>query len=79
MLKRRYVTPTDAGSKIAWSVEDVQGQPVYRSRAFIPGRVGDNPVYANDPKYIATLMALPDRKRKYLLGGSWDDPEICGV
>ena len=74
-LKKRYVTPTNGGQQIAWSVEVVNGQPVYRSRAFIPGRVWDNPVYANDPKYIATLMALPDRKRKYLLGGSWDDPE----
>lgn len=75
MLKRRFVTPTGEGKAIAWSWERVKGELVFTSRAFIPGTVWDNPVYANDPKYIATLMALPQRKRKYLLDGSWEDPE----
>lgn len=78
-LKRRYVVPTLGGQQVAFvdvtvTMPDGTTQTVLRSRAFIPGTVYDNPVYANDPHYLATLHALPERQRKYLLDGSWDDP-----
>lgn len=79
-LKKRYVTPTEKGEKIAWARltltrPDGSQFSEWRSRAFVPGTVWDNPTYANDAKYLATLMALPLRQRKYLLDGSWDDPQ----
>ena len=77
-LKRRYVVPTLNGAQIAWTavrvVLDGREQTLTRSRAFVPGTVYDNPVYATDPNYLATLHNLPERQRKYLLDGSWDDP-----
>lgn len=41
------------------------------TRRFIPARVTDNPIYANDVKYMATLRSLPQRKRQQLLEGQW--------
>lgn len=41
------------------------------TRRFIPARVTDNPIYANDEKYMATLRSLPHRQRQQLLGGKW--------
>lgn len=73
-LKRRYVVPTLNGQQLAWTAIDIGGQVVYRSKAFIPGTVYDNPVYAKDPNYLATLHSLPERTRRYLLDGSWEDP-----
>jgi hypothetical protein len=48
------------------------GQIETVTRQFVPGRVTDNPIYANDPKYMARLMSLPDRLRRCLLDGDWD-------
>jgi hypothetical protein len=42
-----------------------------RTRRFIPGTVLDNPIYASDPLYLATLMTLPETLRKQLLFGDW--------
>jgi phage terminase large subunit len=39
---------------------------------FIRARVTDNPVYANDPNYMATLNSLPKGLRDAMLDGSWD-------
>lgn len=41
------------------------------TRRFIPGRVSDNPIYANDAQYMARLRSLPQRQRDQLLGGKW--------
>lgn len=41
------------------------------TRRFIPGRVTDNPIYANDKKYMATLRSLPKRQREQKLEGKW--------
>lgn len=41
-------------------------------RIFMPGRVSDNPIYANDRAYIGTLMALPPMIRRAWLDGDWD-------
>lgn len=78
-LKKRFVVPTLNGQRVAFApveITDGNGRTskVLRSRAYIFGTVHDNPVYANDPEYLATLYALPERLRKYRLDGSWDDP-----
>ncbi|MGB9444001.1 MAG: hypothetical protein WBR26_03290 [Candidatus Acidiferrum sp.] len=39
---------------------------------FIPARIADNPIYANDKNYLKTLDALPGRLRKAFLEGTWD-------
>ena len=38
---------------------------------FIPARIEDNPIYANDMSYRKTLGALPDRLRRAFLEGDW--------
>jgi phage terminase large subunit len=40
--------------------------------AFIPARIADNPIYADDKHYLKTLDALPERLRKAFLEGNWD-------
>lgn len=49
------------------------------TRRFIPARVTDNPIYANDAKYMATLRSLPKRKRQQLLEGQWGIGEGRGL
>lgn len=39
---------------------------------FIPARIADNPIYANNKNYLKTLEALPERLRKAFLEGTWD-------
>lgn len=39
---------------------------------FIPALISDNPIYMNDPAYLATLKKLPKRMREALLSGRWD-------
>lgn len=41
------------------------------TRRFIPARVTDNPIYANDKKYMAQLHTLPKRQREQKLEGKW--------
>ena len=41
---------------------------------FIPARVTDNPIYANDAEYIATLRSLPAMMRAMYFEGKWDIP-----
>jgi phage terminase large subunit len=40
--------------------------------AFIPARVGDNPIYAGDENYLKTLRCLPSNLRRAFLDGDWD-------
>lgn len=79
-IKRRFITPCGENGGRVWFrhrmhtplggvIEQVQ------SRRFVPGRVWDNPIYANDPTYLATLHGLNERDRKYLLDGAWDNPD----
>lgn len=69
-LKRRFVQACGR-----------QGETIYRdprtslSRRFIPAKVTDNPIYANDPLYMAQLHALPEQRRKQLMDGDWDAGE----
>jgi len=39
---------------------------------FIPARISDNPIYANDHNYLKTLDALPQHLRRAFLEGTWD-------
>ena len=39
---------------------------------FIPALIDDNPIYANDADYRATLEALPDMLRRAFLLGDWN-------
>jgi phage terminase large subunit len=39
---------------------------------FIPARLDDNPIYANDEDYRATLEALPEMLRRAFLEGDWN-------
>jgi len=39
---------------------------------FIPARLADNPIYANDAEYRRTLSTLPESLRKAFLDGDWN-------
>jgi len=43
-----------------------------RDYEFIPARVVDNPIYAQDENYLKTLRALPSHLRRAFLEGDWD-------
>jgi phage terminase large subunit len=43
-----------------------------REYDFIPAKLTDNPIYANDESYIAKLRALPLTLRRMFLDGDWD-------
>ena len=71
--RRRFITPTNKGTKLNVFRLEVPGLGMLRrTRRFIPGLVTDNPIYANDPQYMATLHALPYRRKQQLLYGDWD-------
>lgn len=75
-IKRRFIEPCGPnGGRVFYRYRLPNGQTALKSREWIPGRVWDNPIYANDPQYIATLMAMPERDRRYLLDGSWESPD----
>ena len=73
-LKRRYINKCGVDGSKVW-VQEIRlpGLPPARiTRRYIPARVTDNPVYANDPFYMAQLYTLPEVIRKQLLYGDWD-------
>lgn len=43
-----------------------------RDYDFIRAKIADNPIYANDENYLATLNALPGPLRKAFLEGDWN-------
>jgi phage terminase large subunit len=43
-----------------------------RDYEFIPARLADNPIYANDADYRRTLTILPEHLRKAFLDGDWN-------
>jgi terminase large subunit-like protein len=53
---------------------DLAQSGLYRVKdyRFIPARLADNPVYANDAEYRRTLTALPEHLRKAFLDGDWN-------
>ena len=72
--KRRFIVPCGKrGERIyTWSMTLPNGTKVKMTRRFIPSRVTDNPVYRNDPVYMARLYSLPEMLRKQLLEGDYD-------
>lgn len=73
-IKRRFIDKCGkAGERIHTSTITLDsGRQVKIDRRYIPARVLDNPVYANDPLYMAQLQQLPETLRKQLLYGDWD-------
>jgi hypothetical protein len=72
-IKRRFVIPCGVDGKriVMRRVQTVAGEQVL-TRRFIPGTVLDNPIYANDPRYMAQLALLPEVLRQQLLYGDWN-------
>jgi len=64
--------------KSLWIDEEAPGTferpELYRKSeyAFIRARIEDNPIYANDASYRATLEILPDHLRRAFLEGDWN-------
>ena len=73
-IKRRFINLCGRQGEHIYTYEmKVPGLgTVTRARRFIPAKVTDNPVYANDPIYMANLMSLPEVLRRQLLYGDWD-------
>lgn len=69
-VKRRFITPTDKGDKVAVFEED---GGLTRTIRFVPASVYDNTVLLErDPKYVTILKSLPSEQRAMLLDGDWD-------
>lgn len=73
-FKKRYVIPCGRDGKTIMlrRIRLPNGLTAEMTRRFIPGTVLDNPIYANDPQYLAQLLTLPETLRKQLLYGDWD-------
>jgi hypothetical protein len=62
-VEHRPYDEMDANQKRSYKAEDY---------AYFPCTYLDNPIFANDPQFIAGLMSLPERLRMALMDGSWD-------
>lgn len=73
-LKRRFVDKCGIDGKTIYArrVKLPNGTTTVLTRRYIPGTVQDNPVYANNPRYMAQLMTLPETLRRQLLFGDWN-------
>lgn len=72
-VKRRFILPCGAdGKKILVRKITTPAGVARLTRRFIPGTVLDNPIYANDPLYMAQLFTLPEVLRNQLLYGDWN-------
>jgi hypothetical protein len=73
-IKRRFINPcgVDGRRILVRKVTLPNGEIARLTRRFIPGTVLDNPIYANDPLYMAQLATLPDVLRRQLLYGDWN-------
>ena len=73
-IKRRFINKCGLnGENIYTWTESIPGiGDVTLSRRFIPSKVTDNPIYAQDSQYMAQLHSLPDVLRRQLLYGDWE-------
>ncbi len=73
-IKRRFIDKcgVDGRRIVIQKVKLPNGMIARKSRRFIPGTVLDNPIYANDPLYMAQLFTLPEVLRNQLLFGDWN-------
>ncbi len=79
-VKERFITAAPPQTTITEQVEvkgpDGKLYKENRHRIFIPSSVFDNQkLLENDPNYIFTLGALPNKERQALLYGDWDSFE----
>ena len=60
--------------KVPCEEMDEDQRRLYRKEdyAYFPCTYLDNPIYANDPQFLANLMAYPKAIREALMNGSWD-------
>lgn len=72
--KKRWVNPCGKNGERIYRFEFKMpdGTAFHLTRRYIPARITDNPIYANDPMYLATLNSLPEVRRRQLLEGDWD-------
>lgn len=72
-IKRRFIIPCgEDGRRIVRVRVKVGELEAVITRRFIPGTVLDNPIYAQDPLYMAQLLTLPEVLRRQLLFGDWN-------
>lgn len=73
-VKRRFINPCGRDGKriLIRRVVLPSGMEARLTRRYIPGTVLDNPIYANDPMYMAQLATLPEVLRQQLLYGDWN-------
>ena len=73
-IKRRFIDKCGKHGEKVYKYEYKMpgGLVATISRRFIPARVTDNPVYANDATYMAKLFSLPEMLRRQLLYGDWE-------
>ena len=79
-VKEYWRIPTE-GTATRFKVEirdDETGETFYRTRAFIPARLADNP-YLRDSGYRETLLSLSAEEQAALLRGRWESPTIRGA
>ncbi len=76
-VRERFVEPRRPDGSICPPMETYTDPQTGLTRVFIPSRVQDNPMYANDTQYIAQLRSLPPAVRRAWLEGDWH--AIAGV
>jgi hypothetical protein len=71
-VKNRFrIGTVEPGQAIREDMVLPDGEVITTTRAFVPGRLSDNPSI-NQNEYIASLMHLPEVERMRLLEGIWD-------
>jgi hypothetical protein len=72
-VRRRFVDVCGTkGERVyRYQQELADGRVHTLTRRFIPAKVTDNPIYANDLQYLAQLNSLPEVLRRQLLDGDW--------
>lgn len=73
-LKSRFIDKCGLDGKTIYRYHQKlnDGKSYVLTRRYIPSRVTDNPIYRNDPRYLATLHNLPEMLRRQLLDGDWN-------
>ena len=73
-IKRRFINPCgiDGRRIVIQKIKLPNGMVATKTKRYIPGTILDNPIYANDPLYMAQLFTLPEVLRNQLLFGDWN-------
>lgn len=72
--KKRFINTCgkDGARVYRFEFKMPDGSVFHLTRRYIPARISDNPIYANDPMYLSVLNSLPELRRRQLLDGDWD-------